>query len=367
MSLSIVSTPKGTVEGQESRWNGAFERFIFDLLRQDLPVLTIFSTNGTIAVVFTPGVPPFLPAGLVAGDEVYINNPMWEGVFVIDLIVGPNAFQILTPQGNIIGSANGGYVNFLDTFKNYRAQIRVLKLGDNNTYEQFGLAEYRGDAVGAIRVDLQEFAQVLALQENDFDYDIINGKDPGLGTRINIQWRELYVGNEPDFQTPVNTENLHYFTNEARQLGDKHGNNVAERVPFNFDVTEANKAKFCNPDAKLSFWPDYPFDLTFIYSDNIDQVLITRREERFDLNGGANAPISNDTLETGHSFVHRLMIKENYVEGTDEEVDVWLNNTELPVPAEGWAEPGYVEPGYGGGTGLGGDPEDPGDFVPELG
>ena len=184
---------------------------------------------------------------------------------------------------------------------------------------------------------------------NEFGYDVLNWLDSNLGGMFNITFSENWTGYEGSFSGLSETD-LNYYTNSAKQIQDTFGSNMGEYVPFLTYGSGETKAKFLSAFTSPTYFTGFPFDLSFIYSENIFGFEVKKHEETKGINGDTIAT-TNDLLDfNSGTGVHRLMLKEGYA-STVKTVDVWLDNTEgdtiPPVVVEmEFIDSGYVDDGY---------------------
>ena len=111
-------------------------------------------------------------------------------------------------------------------------------------------------------------------------------------------------------------------------------------------LSDVNRAKFLSDFEKPTFFRDFPFDLSFIYSEKIKGNAVARNEQKFDLNQGLVGGIEEDGLDASqHTHVNRMILKDDY--DAAKEVDVWLSlDNDVMAEPELYVDPGYVETTY---------------------
>jgi hypothetical protein len=99
-----------------------------------------------------------------------------------------------------------------------------------------------------------------------------------------------------------------------------------------YDNARTDKAKFQSVFKRPTYFVGYPFSLNFIYSDNMTNSQLTRKEQTKDINGNT---ISNTTDNMNMAFrftANRLMLKQGYTSNV-KTVDIWLDaGAPQPVP-----------------------------------
>ena len=122
---------------------------------------------------------------------------------------------------------------------------------------------------------------------------------------------------------------------------------MGEYVPF-YDGTSSpevdGNAKFLSDFEKPTYFPDYPFDLSFIYSESLAGIVTTREEETFNVNGTSVSTSSTELDNSQVQNVNRLMIEQSYAAGITE-IDVWLNS-DGTVDCDKYVLQDYVLSGY---------------------
>ena len=345
MGAFITERPEKTVSGNVSRWNAVTNPVIFKVERRDLNILRVINENGRIVIVAI-GIDDFAPFNLSVGDRIYIRSGPYDIVGTIELVFsGVSAFRLDIPFSS---NSSGGYINMLTKRDNYRIQARILKVV-NNLYEIIvTTGQFRMDEKGIANIDISAWLRTLPRMVNEYDYVALNEADPNLGGNYIFQIRELFSdptpGIDAEFPDPA-FDNLNFFVNAARQLQSEHGGNMAQFVPFDEDVDESEKALFLSDFVEPSRFAGFPFDLQFIYSDNIAEKFIEKQERSFNINS-VQKDSNSDLLTSGHNTtVNRLRLEEGY---DDEAIslDVWLSFDTSLKALFGYAEPDAIDEDY---------------------
>jgi hypothetical protein len=134
--------------------------------------------------------------------------------------------------------------------------------------------------------------------------------------------------------------NYIYVCNAAKQIGEAYGQNMAEYVPYG--IEGIMKAKFLTKFEEPVFFIDYPFTISFIYSENIIGHELKLIEDKLDING---TELDDDETELditqGH-YVNHLKLSPYSIE--NKYVDISLS-TGQPVD-DLYVYEGYVTTGY---------------------
>ena len=203
--------------------------------------------------------------------------------------------------------------------KSYYIECFVYQSYKNESLELAGVVKSKTDVWGRGSINIQKVLSSNIVNYNKGTYDKINEKVFDSGGIYNIKLREVYEGFIGEFTTLLDTDNL-FYVNGSKQLQEENGYNFGEFVPTLND-SRTNKAKFLSVFNKPTYFKGYPFDLSFIWSDNLVAKQITRHE---DING-LGSPTSTDLLMSGRGFVNRLMLSGSFA-STVKTLNVWLES-----------------------------------------
>jgi len=345
MSLSIIKYPQRFVDNNPnllSRWNAVHHSMIYGMSRQDYPVQFFYnpSTQVLIAVI-TLGTMIDSP---LPGDKVYCEGANGSGTFTIDTFSFPNIFTFL-PQVWTGGTGVVGFINLLSR-QNYFSLTNVYGVDLNNQYVLIGQSRNKPDSTGRLNVDVSSFLKNDVDYVDEFEYNILNQKDLTLGGGYNITYSENWQLFEGTFSGLSNSD-LSYYVNSAKQIMDLYGSNMGEYVPFYFiaDVGFIPLAKWLSDFESPTYFPGFPFSLSFVYSEYLAGIETFRNEENFDVNGqtiSTNPQALLDNAEVQN--VNRLLITEP-IASNIKCVDVWLS-TEGTINCIKYQTGGYVQIGY---------------------
>lgn len=336
MSLIAITLPERSVNGELCKWQAVHHPIIFEVQRRDALVSMKFVANGFVRLAMgTAGA----SASLVVGDNIKYFSPSgafytWE---VTEILGG-----IIVTDGTITGSEWGGFINYVDSFKNYYVEAEIFSIDLSNTYVSIGTLRVKPNLNDVMKLSVNEWIKSSAEFQNDFDYTQINEAIAGEGGRFSIRWREFYTGSNSPLQ---NITGISYWTNSAKQIQEVYGSNMGDFCPTP-DATRTSNgdaAKFMSVFSKPTYFVGFPFSLNFIYSDNLTNLVITRKEETFDVND-ASVSTSSTNLQTSERYHNnRLMLEQGYTSDI-KELDVWL---EAGIAT---TEPAVGVPSYGDGT-----------------
>lgn len=348
MSLSIVEYPDKAVNENPntiSKWNAVHHAILYGLQRKDFLVSTSKPSGSNPWLDITINFPLVIFADNIftPGEEIYLELTTLEsGTFEIVSVTNPNTIRInIGSSTTLVGN---GFMNHLER-ANYFALINIWEVDVNNQYNLIGTSVNKPDPTGRVMVDTSSFLKSLAGYQDEFLYNVLNQKDLTLGNRYNITFSENWLGFEGDFSA-MSTTDLRYFVNAAKQIQDLYGSNMGEYVPFKNYAAEDVRAKFLSDFESPTYFPNFPFSLSFIYSESLYGTETTKEEEHFDVNGNSISLTSQKLDTTQSPYVNRLMIDQNYT--TEKCVEVWLDNDPNESDPVTWAEAEYVDSDYAG-------------------
>jgi hypothetical protein len=337
MSLTIKTTPKASIEvgvnkvipynyQKSSKWNAVYNPIRFSLIRKDFDIKNInFDVNiNAIYPYVSVDIPLSMESyftSIVAGDSVYIFNSKYRGIFTVNSIqyVSGVYYYIILETANI-GNSSGGYINLNDSFNNYYCETKIYDDDD----VLIGTALNKPDSEGLITIDIAAWLKTLINCNNEFLYNQINKKDVNLFGKYYINYTEKWQGGTGSSYT---AKDYYYFVNAALQLQSDNNGNMAQYCPFNISVLEVNKAKFLSDFEEPTYFPDYPFDINFIWSNNLSNKSLVKREETFDINNVSKGITDDGLLILEKEGVNRLMLKQGYSDISY--LDVWLETDYL--------------------------------------
>ncbi len=166
------------------------------------------------------------------------------------------------PIRNQKGYAN---INFLRPYYQVRTQITYQDAISGRTNAI--TSTNRPDNTGLVKADISNFLQSLLQAKDNSNFTQINYRDTNLSASYQIAYAEYWDGKLSGSQalTYIPTTNPYYVLYAAKQLGDKYGGNLAAYVPFQ----SGQLAQWVTDFAVPAYSNGYPFDIGFIYSDNL--------------------------------------------------------------------------------------------------
>lgn len=334
MSISIIKNPTILVNGHKSKWFPAHQPITFEIQRFDANVTLKNNASNFNEIHFYLNIP--VPSTVKAGQKfTYIRGESSQ-ILTIKSVQG-NIIKIVAITGILGGTL--GNINFTDAYKGYFIETKISFV-DNTTYKEIGTIKSKPNDIGKAKVSVQELLATKCINQNNFPYNAINLHQFGEGSRFNVQVRESYNGVAGNFSALSKTDAL-YYTNSALQIQEKYGYNMANYVPT-LDSGRVDKAKFQSVFKRPTYFVGYPFSLSFIYSDNMLNYQLVRKEDTKDINGNIVANTSSNLSTASRDWANRLMLKQDYTSDI-KTVDVWLEANEVTVQNP------YVQGGYSSG------------------
>jgi len=268
----LIKDPAVTVNGNISRWSAAFNPIVFTYQRRDFEV-----SHVTLDLAFNqPRVTVSTDlSSLKDGDKIYVNAGPYEGTFYFNkLTATQNSFIINTSFTTTVSS---GFANSNQLRPYYRLLTKItyqdVKTGATKTITSTN----RPDNTGLIKADLSNFLQSLLIAKDESGYTQANFRDTNLSASYRIAYAEQWdismsapaTNNDVNgthTSNWVNIADTYYVIYAAKQLGERYGGNLAAYVPF---ANGQPAAKWITDFAEPAYSNGYPFDIGFIYSENI--------------------------------------------------------------------------------------------------
>lgn len=315
MSLTIVKAPTKSVNGHLSKWSAVHHGIEFEIQRKDATVtMKLLSGVGPSAAVKIK-ISGSIPSSVAVGQTIYYCGPIQKYFCQITAISG----NWITTNLTAPGSYSGGFVNFVDAYKNYYIDTKIFGVNDSGQYIEIGTSRNKPNPTGLIKVNVHKWLKTVAVYRNEFLYNAINKAIIGEGSKFSIRYRENFNGLSTSFS---GYSAVSYWSNSAKQIQDIFGSNMGEFVPT-LDDTRAKRAKFLSVFEKPTYFVGFPFSLSFIYSDNLLNLQVKRMESTKDLNGTQIALTNTNLNATQRFSVNRLMLKEDYISAV-KTLEVWL-------------------------------------------
>lgn len=314
MSITIKSKPSVKINAQMSNWYPAHQPITFEIQRTDATVITKYNSANT-EVHFRLNIN--IPTTVKAGQKVNYIQGIYSKTLTIKAVSG-NILKFAY-DSTLLGGIVGSFI-FTDAYKGYYIETQVSFV-NGSKYEIIGSLKNKTDVFGIAKVSVQELLSTKCINQNNFNYNTINLHQFGEGSKFNIQIRECFNGIIGTYST-LKDENVLYYTNSAKQIQEKYGYNMGEYVPT-YDATRTEKAKFQSVFKRPTYFIGYPFSLNFIYSDNMINYQLVRKEQTKDINGNTIAITTDNLSPNSRYYANRLMLKQNYLSSV-KTVDIWI-------------------------------------------
>jgi hypothetical protein len=276
--------------------------------------------------------------GLKTNSLVYVNAPpFYDGAYKV---ISFNDTRIIldTP---FLGTATG-YANSDTAKPGYAIQLQLLNLV-NNTWTEFKIVSRSPDPRGLCRIDVSKQLQQFIKRETGSDYTTKNKRDLGAGGKFGIRYREVYTGQSNlEWSVFIPQNNVFYYLNAAFQNQHRFGSLAAEHTLYAKVSAPFAQAEFLNPDVKLPYWDGYPFDLSFIMTDNIRYRLIQARQEMVNSIGSIQTSITQ-LNEWEREGVNRMILDPMLSNNPYVSVQLFSENNSN---SSQYVDPGYVAAGY---------------------
>jgi len=311
MSLLLTNFPQKQVGSNFCKWSSVHQQIEFTIQRKD-EILT-FGKN--IAGKFTIKIAsPTVPASVIVGQNVLIVYPSFTLTAKILSILG----TVITTDSTKTGTYTGGFINFIDAYKNYHIITQVYAVNTSNVNEYVGSLTNRCNPSGVAIVSVNDLLSTKCRFENTFKYNVINKRMNGEGAFFNIRFWAVYNGVA---QEKSNSSPTFFWTNSAKQIQEKYGVNMADYTPTIDNNRE--RAKFQSVFARPTLFVGYPFSLSFIYSDNLVNKQIVRYREHLNRNDVVLSADETIIIGTERNYVNRLMISDA-IDPDAKIIRVWL-------------------------------------------
>lgn len=274
----LVSDPSMTQGGLVSRWNAAFNPIVFTYQRKDFAVTNIVQWSTTLKpqiyidsdlTNLTVGDFVYLEAGMLNGDILY------KGTY---RIADFNAYSIIIDADFVTPDTVTGFAN-IDSLRPYYKVITRIKYVDPSTGRFNTIDSTNRPISGVTRADISNMLQsILQPQPDKSDYTAINYRDTGLAASYTISYAETWEGNTPEFS---DIDTPFYVTFAAGQLQQITGVNMFEFVT---QPGGTQLARWLTDFIEPSYSVGFPFDLPFIYSEQIAGRQVYYRITALDIN-----------------------------------------------------------------------------------
>jgi len=273
--------------GNVSRWNAAFNPVVFTYQRKDFDVTSVsldtLTGNATVMAncdktALIAAVKAYNNANANAAIQnivltnnssvlIYLNTGVYTGTYQVNMVNDDGSLVINTPY---ISNATG-YMNSNTNRPFYQVRTQITYQDPISGLQNTIISTNRPDSTGLVKADISNFLQSLLRAKDDSDYTQINYRDSNLSASYQVAYAEYWDGKLTGTQSltyiPISTP--YYVLYAAKQLGDSYGGNLAAYVPFPSVTTNSQLAKWVTDFAEPAFSNGYPFDIGFIYGEEL--------------------------------------------------------------------------------------------------
>lgn len=331
MSFLITRRPEKlfTSTTKFSRWTGISNPYNFEFTRRDYGIYNTAIRNAystTLPTMWTDGDPAAVPLFVQAGDSIYVNSGVYNGVYTVHSVNG----QYITIDTPFIGNGGSGHVNLIEVLTNYKAYVKIYDaVTDQLIDEMFP----KPDNSGLLVQDVSGLLRSLVNTDFDAGQSDINVPNKGISGSFKIGYGATYTyvfdGGQFDVTIPefIDT-NIYYWTSSAKQIDgdtalgiDGIGQNLKEYVPKNI---AGNYAKFLTMFEAPTYFEGFPFFLSFLYDDaDFEDNYLVRHQQDLNVNGvNVGAETEDNTLVTGKGYNNQMKVRTPNA-GTNQ-FEVWL-------------------------------------------
>jgi hypothetical protein len=276
MSNLLVADPATALPGGNvSRWSAAFNPIVFTYQRRDFEVTgitaqpytnnTIVSVNAAVSVTSNNNT-----VSVKVEDMVYLKTSAYDGVYrVISVDVYDNTLMLDVPFKE--GSSTG-FININKLRPYYQVNTKIEYQDKITGQVKTITCTHRPNQSGVTKADISSFLQSLLRAKDDSTFTQTNYRDDNLSACYSVSYAEVWqdVATGKDTVHPyISAGNPYYVMFAARQLGDANGGNMAAYVPFKTVDGPSRRARWVTDFAEPAYSSGYPFDIGFIYGEDL--------------------------------------------------------------------------------------------------
>nr|WP_294796266.1 hypothetical protein [uncultured Mucilaginibacter sp.] len=331
----LVKDPSVTVAGNVSRWNAAFNPVVFTYQRRDFEVYAVgldSATNKAKLLINSP------TNKLSKGDKVYVNAGSYKGVFDVE---SGSDYSTLVIDAPFTSTATG-FININKLRPYYTLKTKLVYHDPVTGQQQTIESTNRPDNTGLVKADISNFLQSLVSPKDDSDFTKINFRDSNLSASYRISFAQQWddENGKEQISDYIEIADTYFVLYAAKQLGQRYGGNLAAYVPFKTVTSGAQPAAWITDFAEPAYSNGYPFDIGFIYSEDllgldlyceltlldinrnllaggIEAIALLNEDESWLLNQGGNRyVIANQTISVNplaeQLGLNRLLINSSF-------------------------------------------------------
>jgi hypothetical protein len=284
----LISDPSVNLTGGNiSRWNAAFNPIVFTYQRKDFEVTAVnldtISGNAAVSVnCDTTLIKNAITANNLAMNNAahlnivltnnnavytYISAGAYAGVFQVVSVPAAGVLILNTPY---ISTA-AGFININLLRPHYQVRTQITYQDNISGRQNTIISTNTPDNTGLVKADISNFLQSLLSAKDVSNYTQVNFRDTNLSASYQIAYAEYWDGKLNSNQTLTYTPitNPYYLLYTAKQLGEQYGGNLVAYVPFRTLADNSQLARWVTDFAEPAYSNGYPFDIGFIYSDDL--------------------------------------------------------------------------------------------------
>jgi len=303
LSNLLTSDPSVTLTGGNiSRWNAAFNPVVFTYQRKDFEVTAVeldtLSGNASISVNCDTSL---IATAITANNQaianaalldivlinnnpvyIYINTGAYTGTYQVNSVSDTGQLIINTTY---ISTATG-FININLLRPYYQVRTQITYQDPISGQQNIIISTNRPDNTGLTKADISNFLQSLLRAKDSSTFTQINYRDSNLSASYQIAYAEYWDGKLSGTQilSYVPITNPYYALYAAKQLGDRYGGNLAAYVPFLSVTDNTQLALWVTDFAEPAYSNGYPFDISFIYSDDLVGLQLYCQLVQLDIN-----------------------------------------------------------------------------------
>lgn len=260
-----VNTPAINVPANNfSRWNAASNPIVFKYQRKDFAIESVFSSTATqVAITLSVALPYDLQL-LAINNIVFVNTAKYwyyGKVDVINAVAGKSQIIITTAY---LGDDGSGFLIIPNAKTGYHIETEITN------GKTVVIGQHTPDLYGYTKAGLQEYLSLLVRPVDLYNYMKASWKDPNLSQPYTIRYREVWDTGSSTWFTETPT---YFVTYAAMQLQEQFGGNMANYVTFMNVLLNRFRAKWLTDFEKPTFWIGLPFEMSFIYSEDLSGQL----------------------------------------------------------------------------------------------
>ena len=281
MTFQILSDPS-TNHG--SRWSALFNPIVFEYQLQEYAIaeMNYNPLDNNIEIGLAAQLSSTELPLVHTGNPVYVQTSQYQFTLPSNgagYISDDNHNTLLSFKVPNAGTAVDGFVNVL-------AGVPGLKFRTEITWGYDGAAnvftvDHTPNLKGYCRADISKYLRQLLSPTDAFAYNSINYRDANLSASYTVRVQLVWQGGSSAWQIITNP---FYVTYSAMQIGNPTGGNMQPFVTQS-TANQAYPAHFLNDFSIPHLYTDMPFDISFIYSENIAGLQIQLGGNGADVNG----------------------------------------------------------------------------------